>query len=166
MKVFRRPSAFTLVELLVVIAIIGILVALLLPAVQQSREAARAAQCKNNLKQLGLGSLNHLRTYEFFPSGGWGWHWVGEPERPSGKTQPGGWTFNMLAFVEQQNLRDMGLNAPDAATRTAEIIKRAQTPWRSSTAPAAGGRCLSRWHDVELSHGQQHGHDDFQVGAD
>jgi prepilin-type N-terminal cleavage/methylation domain-containing protein len=119
---------FTLVELLVVIAIIGILVGLLLPAVQGAREAARRAQCQNHLKQLGLGSLNHLSSYGYFPSGGWGWHWVGEPERSSGKEQPGGWTFNMLAFVEQENLRNMGLNAPDAATRTAEIIKRGQTP--------------------------------------
>ncbi len=121
-------NGFTLVELLVVITIIGILVALLLPAVQSAREAARVAQCQNHLKQLGLGSIAHHTQYEYYPSGGWGWYWVGEPERGSGKEQPGGWTFNMLAFVEQQNLRDMGLNAPDAASRTAAIIQRGQTP--------------------------------------
>ncbi|MCA9269533.1 MAG: DUF1559 domain-containing protein [Planctomycetales bacterium] len=124
----RTKSAFTLVELLVVITIIGILVSLLLPAVQSAREAARSAQCKNNLKQLGLGSLSHHEKYNYYPSGGWGWWWVGEPERGSGKKQPGGWTFNMLAYIEQQNLRDAGLNAPDAASRTAAIIQRAQTP--------------------------------------
>ena len=128
MKKSKFDSGFTLVELLVVITIIGILVSLLLPAVQGAREAARQSQCANNLKQLGLGSLAHHTMYGYYPSGGWGWWWIGEPERGSGKSQPGGWTFNMLAFVEQQNLRNAGLDAPDAATRTAAIIERGQTP--------------------------------------
>lgn len=64
----RRHSAFTLIELLVVIAIIAVLIALLLPAVQQAREAARRSQCKNNLKQLGLGLHNYHSSASVFPS--------------------------------------------------------------------------------------------------
>src|SRR5262249_32445704 len=97
----RAKRAFTLVELLVVIAIIGILVALLLPAVQAARESARRQQCSNNLKQLALGALNHEQAHKTFPTGGWGWFWVGDADRGFKRDQPGGWIYNVLPFIEE-----------------------------------------------------------------
>src|SRR5882757_8383492 len=104
----RRARGFTLVELLVVIAIIGILVALLLPAIQAAREAARRSQCTNQLRQLAVSFHNHHDTYKFFPSGGWGWAWVGFPEQGYGKNQSGGWMYSVLPYMEEGNLHDYG----------------------------------------------------------
>jgi prepilin-type N-terminal cleavage/methylation domain-containing protein len=112
-----RSTGFTLVELLVVIAIIGILVALLLPAVQAAREAARRMQCQNHLKQIALAFHNHHDTYRHFPSGGWGWYWMGDADRMSGKMQPGGWPYAILPFIERTNLRALGGDgSPDQIT--------------------------------------------------
>jgi prepilin-type N-terminal cleavage/methylation domain-containing protein len=97
----HKSFAFTLVELLVVIAIIGILVALLLPAIQAAREAARRQQCSNNLKQLSLAALNHHDTHKTYPTGGWAWVFVGDPDRGFKRNQPGGWIFNILPFTEE-----------------------------------------------------------------
>jgi prepilin-type N-terminal cleavage/methylation domain-containing protein len=106
-RCFNRRG-FTLVELLVVIAIIGVLVALLLPAVQAAREAARRNQCKNNLKQIGLACQNHVSAQGHLPTGGWGFSWTADPNRGYGPEQPGSWIYNVLEYVEQGNVRRLG----------------------------------------------------------
>ncbi len=119
--------AFTLVELLVVIAIIGVLVALLLPAVQAARESARRTQCSNHLKQIGLAFHNHTDTHGHFPTGGWGWDWVGDPDGGFGQDQPGAWTYNILPFIEQTALREIGIGQA-GALKQAELAKLVGTP--------------------------------------
>ena len=97
-------GGFTLVELLVVIAIIGILIALLLPAVQAAREAARRSQCTNNLKQLSLAMHNYHDTFSVFPPGSLGDpSWTGSYNVTDGHF---GWPVFILPFVEQQALQE------------------------------------------------------------
>ena len=117
MKNCSRPSrrAFTLVELLVVIAIIGILIGMLLPAVQQVREAARRATCMNNVRQLALATHNFESAHKHFPPGWNGWNnslfprYIKPWNNRGGSEYRGnyyGWGYFILPFMEQNNLYD------------------------------------------------------------
>lgn len=177
----RVTAGFTLVELLVVIAIIGVLVALLLPAVQKAREAARRMQCTNNLKQIGLAVHNYAGTHSVFPSG-----YVSQATR-DGSTPgwaaidgdtwdaaPGwGWATLLLPFMEQRNITDAlrmdrpvwdPANRPYISTRLeAYLCPSSSGDSQPFTVRDEAGNALSRFGDPIVvgrshyiaSHGQE-----------
>ncbi len=100
----KTSKGFTVIELLIVIAIIAVIASLLIPAVQAAREAARRSQCVNNLKQLALGCLNHESALKVLPTAGWGPIGMGHPDAGTGITQPGGWLYNIMPYIEESAL--------------------------------------------------------------
>ncbi|MCG2682818.1 MAG: DUF1559 domain-containing protein [Planctomycetales bacterium] len=135
-EIRNQKSAFTLVELLVVITIIGILIALLLPAVQAAREAARMLQCQNNLKQVSLAALDHEHIHGWLPTGGWGYGWIGDPSCGFGTDQPGGLFFNCLPYMEQQALHDLQLGTTrDSPEQKQKALQMVQTPLSMLSCP-------------------------------
>lgn len=142
----------TILELLTVLAVMTILVSLLLPAVQEGREAARRTQCENRVRQLALAVTMHESSQRYYPSGGWGYAWVGDPTCRVGDRVPGGWIHATLPYIEQRSVwgltrtkrgRNEALSSPlpmlVCPTRRDGSIKPytlTDTPLRNATAPA------------------------------
>jgi len=103
-----RQSAFSLIELLLVIAIVAVLIGLLVPALQRTRESARRSRCQNNLKQIALAFHGHHTELGYFPSGGWDWFTppsYSEPGQPDfGPDQQAGWGFQILPYLEAEHV--------------------------------------------------------------
>lgn len=125
----------TLVELLATIAIVGLLIALLLPAVQAARESARMLQCRNNLRQIGIAATQHVASHGHFPTGGWGYSWNGDPDRGVNHRQPGGWIFNILPYIEHSTLYSLQ-SGQEGAARSAAGAKVVTTPLQSFQCPS------------------------------
>lgn len=120
----QSREAFTVVELLVVIAIIGVLMALLLPAVQGVRESARKTQCANHVKQMAMGAIAHNTQWEYFPNAGGSWtqgRKVASSGAPHhGARQDWGVFYQILPYIEQKNVFDMTSDV-ECASQTIKI---------------------------------------------
>jgi prepilin-type N-terminal cleavage/methylation domain-containing protein/prepilin-type processing-associated H-X9-DG protein len=134
-----RRFGFTLIELLVVIAIIGVLIALLLPAVQAAREAARRTQCRNNLKQICLGLHNYESTYRKLPMG------------TRASVSQFNWRVHIFPFIEMENVYKQLLMPPNVTTADSlgsAVLKGTFPVWHcpSSPLPTNPTDTLSGWH--------------------
>jgi prepilin-type N-terminal cleavage/methylation domain-containing protein len=150
MRARRFRQGFTLVELLVVIAIIGVLVALLLPAVQAAREAARRSSCQNNLKQLALGLQNYHDVHLSFPSG-----WI---DHPVTNSECWAWSTLMLPFIEQQPLGEkLGVTRGTLEQRitvdTANVAPASKTILKAFICPSDSGHNGGLTHNVRRFEG-------------
>jgi len=158
----RRFRGFTLIELLVVITIIGILVSLMLPAVQSARETARIAQCKNNLRQIGVAFNTHHEAQGCFPSGGmecsyaWpgGRKWInGSPATFAGQTW--GWCYQILPYTDGSNLWSLPASEDATVIATPVPINYCPTRGRKTvvtniavTDYAGNGGSYTTWNDL------------------
>jgi prepilin-type N-terminal cleavage/methylation domain-containing protein/prepilin-type processing-associated H-X9-DG protein len=164
------PQGFSLIELLVVIALVGILVSLLLPAVQSARETGRRMQCQNNVKQIALACLNHEAAQRNFPTAGWTFSWVGDPDRGFNRKQPGGWIYNVLPYVGESILHDLGKGKPNTSTgKWAEVATVVATPLAVFYCPTRRSVNAYRNHYHEVCHNanqvSSEGRNDYAINA-
>ncbi len=113
---------------MVVVVILAVVLGLLLPALQHARESARRTQCQNNLKQLALLCLCHEQTQGHLPTDGWGVTWTGDADLGAGRSQPGGWLYNIMPFVESSRLYSMGEGLAPNQKNAAHLL-RLGSPW-------------------------------------
>jgi prepilin-type N-terminal cleavage/methylation domain-containing protein len=126
----RSRLAVSLPEVLVTLAILAALASIVLPAISIARSRARDLQCQSNLHQVCNGVLQHSAIHRAFPTNGWGAIWFGMSDRGFGASQPGGWIYNTLPFLEENTLRSRAPNAIQATNPSEfEAINLVPIPW-------------------------------------
>ncbi len=168
----RLRSGLTLVELLVVVAIVSILVALILPAVQAARESSRVATCQGHLRQIGLAMNSFESAQRRFPSGGWGYRWVGFSDIGVDVEQPGAWTFSLLPYIEQSEIYQNNVYNTTALRRDANLrsilvakVRIYNCPSRRDSSPIEL-TCITCQNPVGLLDGLNHAtRSDYAVNA-
>ena len=152
----RNRHAFTLVELLVVIAIIGILIGMLLPAVQAVREAARRTACSNNMRQIGLAALNYESSYQEFPFGIREDAMINgnpyDPEGVTGTSLNGQWAWSafLLPYVEQDAIHTrLNITGRDSASTRLVLAQGGNNPSQAADPPAADQLAIALQSKIE-----------------
>lgn len=149
-----RKKGFTLIELLVVIAIIGILVGLLMPAVQMVREAARRTQCSNNIRQIALAMHNHESACKRYPPG-----WTATDPATAPATPGWGWAYHVLSYVEANNIYDQinpQLPIDDPVHTSNPIFTTVIPVFQCASDPAPN--LVNLYDHIEHAHGHGGGH--------
>jgi len=134
----RVSKAFTLLEVLIAITIIGVLLAILMPAVQAARESARAVQCQSQLKQLGIAMHSFHAQHRRLPTNGWGYEWLGLADRGFGRDQPGGWIYQLLPQLEATPIFQLSASN-GGLPQSNSLIKMARTPLPLLRCPSRPG---------------------------
>jgi type II secretory pathway pseudopilin PulG len=115
-------GGLSVVEVVVVAVIVATIVAVAIAYFYTQRVQARRQDCLDNLKQIGLAMLHHDGAHGHFPTGGWGWRWAGDPDQGFDRDQPGGWAYNILPYMWQDPLHDMGRGESESDKRTSGAI--------------------------------------------
>jgi len=172
----QNRDGFTLVELLVVITIIGILIGLLLPAVNSMVEKGRRTQCSSNLHNIALAVKAHAAQHDGqYPTGGWGQgyagsSWAGDPDRGFGRRQPGGWCYNILPYMGETSLHTLGegeneTKAASEHARAAEVSLKAYIcPTRRGARPCPYTRS-GGYKNASVANGSPVGKVDYAMCA-
>lgn len=137
-KALKR--GLSLLELVTALGVTGVLLALLLPAIQRARESSRNIHCENNLKQITLGAHQFQATHGSLPANGWGFAWLGDPDRGVGSQQPGGWIYQLLPYLDVHSLADLGrrLDGQEKQTQLASLASVPVSIFRCPTRPSIG----------------------------
>lgn len=124
----KRRRGVTMVEALVVLSVVAFAVSLMGPLIVDSVRKSRQTQCANNLREIGLAWSEHEQAQNFLPSSGWGWRWVGDPDRGFGRKQPGGWAYDVARFSAYSHIIEEGMGRDTDEERGAAMLKAVSTP--------------------------------------